>query len=414
LESGLDLIADSARVLVKMGQGAICKRVAMRCRNTTPTLANDWPAPSESQCDPQDEHAAPAFLQFYLDGAEALGTLHELIDHASSRIDVLMFQWESDAVGAAIARWLMSKAGPTLPVRILVDGGGNLVFGTRAGPGREVCNQAICELAQHAHVEVVRTRNPFGRFDHRKLVLIDGRIAWTGGRNFTQRGFFDQHDLSFTVQGPLVTSLADEFDAFWHDQGGHCPGPPVVQPRQDQFDNAAANAWARLVQTRPRKHQIERAVYTAVDHARHYILIENFTFSDSRLVFKLAEARRRGVDVRVMLTLSAWPEVINHANRVTADRLLRAGVRVYVYPGMTHVKAATVDGCWAYLGTANFDPLSLRRNRELGLSILAGPVVTQLEERLFRADFCPEWEIKEPLRLSLADCFWELLSSVGL
>ena len=54
---------------------------------------------------------------------------------------------------------------------------------------------------------------------------------------------------------------------------------------------------------------------------------------------------------------------------MTANRLLRAGVRVYLYPGMTHVKATTVDGLWAYLGTGNFDALSLRHNRELGLAV---------------------------------------------
>jgi len=116
----------------------------------------------------------------------------------------------------------------------------------------------------------------------------------------------------------------------------------------------------------------------------------------------------------VVLTLSASPDAINRANRVTANRLLHAGVRVYVYPGMTHMKAATVDGCWAYLGTGNFDPLSLRHNSELGLTIKAGPVVNEVEERLFHVDFCPEWELKHPFPVSAGDYFWEFVSCLFL
>jgi phosphatidylserine/phosphatidylglycerophosphate/cardiolipin synthase-like enzyme len=71
----------------------------------------------------------------------------------------------------------------------------------------------------------------------------------------------------------------------------------------------------------------------------------------------------------VVLTLGARPDAINRANRMTANRLLHAGVRLYTYAGMTHMKVAPVDGYWAYLGTGNFDPLSLRHHNELGLTI---------------------------------------------
>src|SRR5262249_58279342 len=94
--------------------------------------------------------------------------------------------------------------------------------------------------------EVVRIRNPFARFDHRKLVLIDGRLAWTGGRNFDWSAFFRIHDLSLTVEGPLVAELQERFERSWRRQGGGAgvrdqegsvrgdgeahPGPDLVQP----------------------------------------------------------------------------------------------------------------------------------------------------------------------------------------
>ena len=104
----------------------------------------------------------------------------------------------------------------------------------------------------------------------------------------------------------------------------------------------------------------------------------------------------------------------DRANRVTANRLLRAGVRVYLYPGMTHAKAAVIDGCWAYVGTGNLDPLSLRHNHELGLAIAAGPVIEDLEQRLFLPAFQPEWELHDPLPVTLGDYVCELVAGLCL
>src|SRR5207247_1000587 len=136
--------------------------------------------------------------------------------------------------------------------------------------------------------------------------------------------------------------------------------------------------------------------------------VENVYLTDSRLVVKLAEARRRGVDVRVILTVQSTTPTINQATRAVANRLLAAGVRVYLYPGMTHVKAVAVDGVWAYLGTGNLDPLSLRHNQELGLAISGSPVITELERRLFLEDMRPERELTQPLPLTFHDwlCEW--------
>jgi cardiolipin synthase len=361
----------------------------------------------------------PACVRIYPDGAEALAALEEIIDGATCSLDVLMFEWEEDRVGQTIAHRLAAKAGPNLRVRVLVDGGGNLIFGRPFDADVTKVNHALAVLAQAPYVEVLRTRNPFFRFDHRKLVLADRCRGWMGGRNLVARSFYEQRDLSFTVAGPLGADLADLYERFWREQGGKgdCQLPIAnCQLKNDgQVCNPqcaiAANAWARLVQTAPADHDFQRALYDAVDRARHYVLAENIYFTDSRLVYKLAQARHRGVDVRVVLTVTSTSLPFNRANRVTANRLLRAGVRIYLYPGMTHAKAAAVDGCWAYVGTANFDPLSLRHNHELGLIIGAGPVIQELEERQFQPAFCPAWELTTPLPVGLGDYVCEWLAS---
>jgi phosphatidylserine/phosphatidylglycerophosphate/cardiolipin synthase-like enzyme len=208
----------------------------------------------------------------------------------------------------------------------------------------------------------------------------------------------------------MVVELETWFEGFWRDQGGD----PCPQGPDPQVTSPAPNATGRLLQTGPFDHQIQRELYRAVDSARHHVYVENFTLSDSRLLCRLAQARRRGVDVRVVLTVSACPNVINRTNRVTVNRMLRAGIRVYVYPNMTHVKAATVDGCWAYLGTGNFDPLSMRHNRELGVALGGQGIVAEVETRLFRPVLCSDCERTAPFTLGCADYWWELVSSICL
>jgi cardiolipin synthase len=431
-------------------EGFDCLRAAVRdVAGTRLALCLAGKPPPVADCRPTLDPAAleegmagligkplqPAHVQLFLSGGEALTALEQVIDQATCRLDVLMFMWDSDPLGETVAKRLAAKAGPEFRVRVLVDGGGNLIFGEPGGASVAEVNRVVSWLAQQPYVEVLRTRNPFFRFDHRKLVLADGRVAWTGGRNFTYPAFFKQHDLSFTLQGPLVDELQACYEQFWSEQGGEPVGreqkaesSPEPEGRRQKAEGSrgpwlpsafcllpsAANAYARLVGTEPRRPHLARALYHVIDEARHHVYLENPYPNDGRLMCKLAQARRRGADVRVVMTITGDVAVVNRANRVVANRLLNEGIRVYLFPGMTHVKAAAVDGCWAYVGTGNFDPVSLRYTRELGMAVSAGPLIAELEERLFAQDFCPDWELKEPLPVSGGDHACELLTSLCL
>jgi len=368
------------------------------------------------------ESVQPTNLQLQVSGDESLDALEKLIGQATSHIDVIMFQWESDKLGQAIAARLAAVAGPNLKVRILIDGGGNMFFSEPEDADAVAVNRVIHNLAQHPYIEVVRIRNPFARYDHRKLVIIDGRLAWTGGRNFCSCAFFEHHDLSFVLTGPLVGQMQQRFETYWEEQGGQTSAPPSPTVTRAQINEitiaavapAPANSQARLLDSEPGNRQLASAIYEAVDRARHHIYVENVYLTDSRLVVKLAEARRRGVDVRVVMTVESTSPTINQSNRVVANRLLQAGIRVYLYPGMTHVKAVAVDGVWAYLGTGNLDPLSLRHNHELGFSITGRQVIVDLEQRLFLPDMRPEREMHEPLHMSFQDWLSEWAASICL
>ncbi len=378
-----------------------------------PPLCADRPTLDPAVLEKELRHSAgndlqPADIQLFVEGKEALVALHHVIDQAEYRIDVLMYLWDSDPLGEEVARSLAARATPKRPVRVLVDGGGNLIDGLPEDASTAQVNRVVTWLAKQPNVEVLRTRNAAARLDHRKLVVADGRLAWSGGRNFTAESFFEYHDLSYTLSGPLASDMAKLFDEFWKQQGGQPTPLPAIAGPEECADNAAA----RLVRTRPLHRQLAQALYEAVDEGRHHVYVENPYFTDPRLLTKLVQARQRGADVRVVLTIQSDNKAMDQSNRVTANRLLRAGIRVYLYPGMTHVKATSVDGCWAYLGTGNFDFLSLRHNREVGVAVSAGPLLTALEEQLFLPDFHPEWELKQPLKLTPEDYFWEMVASL--
>ena len=131
--------------------------------------------------------------------------------------------------------------------------------------------------------------------------------------------------------------------------------------------------------------------------------------SDDLVVYELAKARRRGVDVRVIIAEHADDATMNLSNASTINVLLGAGVRVYRYPGMTHLKAAVYDG-WACMGSGNFDKMSLQVNEELNLGTSDPDTVRRLVERVFMPDFERSQELVEPLPLTCTHRVAELVA----
>ena len=114
------------------------------------------------------------------------------------------------------------------------------------------------------------------------------------------------------------------------------------------------------------------------------------------MLYELARARRRGVDVRVIMPLRGNHGPVNTSNILAVNAMLEHGIRVFVYPGMSHVKAAVFDG-WACLGSANWDKLSFRTNKELNIATSHPEAVDELLERVFFADFEKSVEVTEPM-----------------
>lgn len=139
-----------------------------------------------------------------------------------------------------------------------------------------------------------------------------------------------------------------------------------------------------------------RSQLHAIRQAKGYIFIQNAYFSDTTIIHELVKARLRGVDVRVIIPMEGNHGIMNASNVTAANTLLKYGVRVFTYPGMSHVKAAVYDG-WACLGSANFDKLSFRVNKEMNLGSSDPGFVQNLLDSVFAPDFEAAVELTQPL-----------------
>ena len=169
----------------------------------------------------------------------------------------------------------------------------------------------------------------------------------------------------------------------------------------------------RVLHTRTSSPEIFNAQRAAIRNAQKYIYIENAYLTDDAMLYELAKARRRGVDVRVILPLVGNHGPINKSNALAANAMLEHGIRVFLYPGMSHVKAAVFDG-WACVGSANWDKLSFRTNKELNIATSHPPSVQKLERRVFLPDFAESVELIEPFPARWSDHLAELVADYVL
>jgi len=245
----------------------------------------------------------------------------------------------------------------------------------------------------------VRTvANPWMTSDHTKSIIVDGQRAFLGGMNIGQEYRYEWHDVMVEVEGPVVAQLARDFELAWAQAAIGGDLAKLTRSMETLPKPSAPPPGAigvRTLYTRTANPEILIAQLAAIRAARSYIYIEQPYVSDDEMIAALVDARRRGVDVRVVLPTAGDSGFMNAANLVATNVFLRNGVRVYAYPGMTHVKAAIYDG-WACLGSANFDKLSLRINRELDIATSEPVFVATLRRDLFERDFAKSREVTEP------------------
>ena len=345
-----------------------------------------------------------AKLTLLIDGDAYFTRLVQSIQDARESVLVRLYIFDTDPYSLQLAD-LLKERSKSIRVQVLLDNLGTIT--AARAPARLPYAGVTSPKAPHSIVDYleadskVRVRtlaNPWMTSDHTKTIIIDNERVFLGGMNIGQEYRYEWHDLMVEVEGPVATHLAREFDLAWSQAalGGDLARlQQLLEPRADAGAAPAGAVDMRTLVTRTGNPEILAAQLAAIRSARSYIYVEQPYMSDDEIIAALVDARRRGVDVRVVLPTAGDSGFMNAANLIATNVFLRNGVRVYAYPGMTHVKAALYDG-WACLGSANFDKLSLRINRELDIATSDPVFVGQLRQDLFERDFVRSKEITEP------------------
>lgn len=339
-------------------------------------------------------------VKFLIDGDEFFPRLLESINEAEESIDIRTYIFDNDAYGVKIADALKERSGK-VGVKVLLDGIGT-ILGTQVSSDEisENFNPPIAissHLRSDSSIKVRTSGNPFLTGDHTKTIIIDGRRAFLGGMNIGQEYRYEWHDLMMEITGPAVNLLQRDYDVAWSKAswlGDLSMLARTLTPINKRADESGVPIT--ILTTRDHDSQLYRAQLEAIRRSQSYIYIENPYFSDDIILFELAKARRRGVDVRVILPEDGNHKSHNYSNALAINTMLRNGIRVYMYPGMTHLKAAIYDG-WACFGSANFDKLSLQINEELNIGTSDPEIVNELRAAVFVKDFEISRELTAPL-----------------
>ncbi|MEZ6015951.1 MAG: phospholipase D-like domain-containing protein [Planctomycetota bacterium] len=314
------------------------------------------------------------------DGTSAYEAVCEVIRGAERSIEVCMFILADDEVGRALVDALVERARAGVAVSVLVDALG--CFRTR-GRFLDPLRAAGGRVAVFLPVAPLHRRWSANLRNHRKLLIADGAVAWTGGMNFggeymgptasTSRWV----DLSFLLRGPIVADLASAFAADW----------AFASPRPLSSSGAATEPQGQdtlqLIASGPDVpgDPLADALLSLVHHAQRRVwIVTPYFVPDEPLQRALKIQARAGVDVLVVA-----PERSNHrlADVVRArsfEELVEAGARVLLLPErMLHAKLSLFDDTSALFGSANVDLRSLYLNFELSVHITAGPTLEALD-----------------------------------
>ena len=323
-------------------------------------------------------------------GEEFYPRAFELI--ASARAEVLLetFILFDDKVGRQLKAALLQAARNGALVDVTVDGWGSAYL-------PPAFSSELVEAGVRFHVfdpghTILSWRTNMFRRMHRKILVIDGRLAFVGGINYSADHLADfgpaaKQDYAVEIEGPIV----DTIRRFAH------AAVRVGQPRrgwlrrkheQAEESSLAKPGTAQVMfvtrDNRDHRTDIERHYRAAIRLARQRVTIANaYFFPGYRLLKEMRKAARRGVEVRLILQGEPDMPIVKRAASMLYDHRLRAGVKIYEYTERPlHGKVAVVDDEWSTVGSSNLDPLSLSLNLEANVMILDRDFNRHLSERL--------------------------------
>jgi cardiolipin synthase len=333
-------------------------------------------------------------VQLLIDARQTFDEIESAIAAARTSIHLEYYIWQPDKLGTEIRDLLIAKAREGVQVRFLYDAIGS---GRLTRRFLQPMRDAGIEVATFVPGQSLRERWSINLRSHRKIVIVDGTIGFTGGMNVGDEylgkdPFFGVwRDTHLRLQGPTVLQLQEVFATDWHYATGRELGPAGF-PASNDLGSDCAQVIAGGPDTDC--ETFHSLMFAAINRAeRHLTLATSYFVPTPALVSALEAAALRGVHTRVMLSGPKTYWATRHAARGYYDTLLAAGVEIYEYQaGQFHPKVLTLDGCWSLVGTANFDVRSLYLNFEVGVVLYNISVAEQLEHH-FDQDIPNAWHV---------------------
>ena len=290
------------------------------------------------------------------------------IREAKVSVNLETYIYKPDEVGRQFADAMIEAARRGVQVRLMVD-----AQGSKLGKLREELEAAgvICE----DYRPVFLVYPAFGRRTHRKLLIVDGRVAYTGGFCFDKRWVGDArdktewHDSAVRATGPVVAQLQSVFAEDWTFTTGEILAGDLFYPKIAPIGAMESHA---VKSSKGDASSLPKMLYfMAIQAARRTIHLQNpYFLPDAQIREALIAAAGRGVDVQVMVpgTHMDIPPV-RMASRRHFGSLIQGGVRIHEYqPAMMHSKTLVVDGLFSTIGSINLDARSMSKNAEVSLS----------------------------------------------
>ncbi|XOV89613.1 MAG: phospholipase D-like domain-containing protein [Pseudomonadota bacterium] len=316
-------------------------------------------------------------------GDDAFPRMLAAIERARHSIVLMTYILYSDTVGRRFVAALAQAAERGVAVYVILDGVGE--FYAWPWPSRLLRNTAV-KVSLFLPPRILPPSLTINLRNHRKLLVVDGDTAFTGGLNLGTRFCLEQspvnravQDLHFEVTGPVVRDLTREFCNTWDFLTGselQLPSNPGIE----------GNAICRMLVDGPDENmdRLELVLIGAITAARLTVDIMTPYFLPSRdMLAALKSAALKGVRVRIVLPARSNLRFVDWATRNLLWELLQWGVQVYYQPlPFAHTKLFTVDGHYSIVGSANLDPRSLRLNFELCLEVFDHGLAAELGDHV--------------------------------
>ena len=309
-------------------------------------------------------------------GSAYFPALREAIDAATHEIHLETYIFEDDDTGRLIAAALSRAASRGVKVRVMVDGFGAREFPVKLMPALEASGVRVQVFRRK--ISPLTLRRQRLRRLHRKLVVVDARLAFVGGINIIDDvhapGQPPRYDYAVRVEGPLIAPIHAAVHQLWklvawanfRHRLRVLPHAPVIA------EPCGSVHAAFLVRDNLRhRRDIEEAYLDAIDAAKEEIFLANAYFLPGiRFRHALMNAAQRGVRVTVLLQGRVEYLLLHYASKALYDALLGAGIHIFEYHlSFLHAKVAVIDGKWATVGSSNIDPFSLLLAREANIVV---------------------------------------------